>query len=186
MWALAGVTLTPWRKYGLGMESGLAALRVLVVDDNAQMRSIVGTVLAAAGIRQLHYATGGRQGLKAVAAFKPDVCYVDCEMSDVNGLDFISAVRALDTAARQLPIIMLTGHSDLTHLNAVRDRGVTEFLTKPVTARTILTRLQAVIDQPRPFIDTPAYVGPDRRRRRLAGGDAPKRRRTDSTDAFEL
>lgn len=135
-------------------------------------------------IRSRHGIRTGR--LARVTAFKPDVCYVDCEMSDMEGLEFISAVRALDTAARQLPIIMLTGHSDLTHLNAARDRGVTEFLTKPVTARTILTRLQAVIYQPRPFVDTPAYVGPDRRRHRLAGDDAPKRRRTDSTDSFEL
>ena len=65
----------------------------------------------------------------------------------MNGLDFIRAViRLVDSAVRYMPpLIMLTGHSDLKHINAARDLGVTEFLCKPVTAKAILTRLNAVI-----------------------------------------
>jgi len=161
------------------MANGLAALRLMVVDDNPQMCEIVGAVLASAGVRALRYAPDGRQGLKALAEFKPDVCYVDYEMPVMDGLDFVSHVRAMSTDERYLPIIMLTGHSDLKRLNAARDRGVTEFLAKPVTPKTILTRLSAVIFRPRPFISCEGFFGPDRRRRPSDDYTGPLRRSTD-------
>jgi DNA-binding response OmpR family regulator len=46
-----------------------------------------------------------------------------------------------------------------------RDAGVTEFVAKPLSARTLLNRLNAVIYQPRAFVRTQTYFGPDRRRR---------------------
>ncbi|MDB5432529.1 MAG: two-component system response regulator [Caulobacter sp.] len=147
------------------MAKGLAALRILVIDDNAQMRTIVGTVLSAAGVGALHYAPDGRHGLKALVERDIDVVFVDYEMPRMNGLDFLAAARREPTNVRFTPIIMLTGHSDLTRLNAARDLGVNEFLTKPVSAATILGRLNAVIMRPRPFIETAGYFGPDRRRR---------------------
>jgi len=168
------------------METGLAALRLLVVDDNRQMRAIIGTVLSAAGVGRLFYATDGRQGLESVARNAIDVIYVDYEMPVMHGLDFISGVRSLTGPARFTPIIMLTGHSDRLRLGAARDRGVTEFLAKPVTARTILTRLGAVIDRPRPFVEAPNYFGPDRRRRVNPDYAGPKRRAGDQVDILEL
>jgi two-component system chemotaxis response regulator CheY len=161
------------------MAKGLAALRLLVVDDNAQMRTIVGSVLRAAGVRRIHYAPDGRAGLEAVGDFKPDVCFVDYEMPRVNGLDFVTTVRARSGPERYLPIIILTGHSDMARMRLARDRGVTEFLCKPVTARTILTRLETVIFNPRPFVETAGYFGPDRRRRRDEHHAGPLRRASD-------
>jgi two-component system chemotaxis response regulator CheY len=164
----------------------IASLRLLVIDDHAQMRTIVGTVLTAAGVRHLHYAQDGRQGLRVLADFHPDVCYVDYEMPVMNGLDFVSAVRSLTTADRYLPIIMLTAHSDLTRLAAARDRGVTEFLCKPVTAKAILSRLQAVILQARPFVEISDYFGPNRRRRSLPNYAGPLRRSSDHPSTLDV
>jgi two-component system chemotaxis response regulator CheY len=169
------------------MATGLAALRLLVIDDNKQMCTIIGTVLSAAGVRHLHYAPDGRAGLGVIAAYDVDVVYVDQEMPVMNGLAFIAAVRALDTPARYMPIIMITGHSDRTRLDAARDHGVTEFLCKPVTANAILARLNAVIMSPRPFVMAPAFFGPDRRRTRGRDYVGPRRRTADvSGDALEL
>lgn len=168
------------------MSTGLSALRILIVDDNAQMRTIVGTVLGAAGVRHLRYAPEGRAGLAAITEFKPDVCYVDYEMPVMNGLEFISQVRARPGPDRFLPIIMLTGHSDAPRLHAARDRGVTEFLGKPVTATAILRRLQAVIYHPRDFVTCSTYFGPDRRRRAVASYTGPMRREADAMDVLEI
>lgn len=165
---------------------GLAALRILIIDDNAQMRTIIGTVLAAAGVRHLHYAQDGREGLAALARQEIDVAYVDYEMPKMNGLDLISAVRASGDGRRFLPIIMLTGHCDLIRLNAARDRGVTEFVAKPVTAKTILSRLESVIFRPRPFVQSAGFFGPDRRRRSAAGYEGLLRRSGDAGQILEL
>jgi DNA-binding response OmpR family regulator len=143
-------------------------------------------VLLAAGARHIHYAQDGRRGLQALSEHAIDVVYVDYEMPLINGLQFISAVRRLKTQDQYMPIIMLTGHSDRLRLDAARDRGVTEFLCKPVTARAILTRLNAVIMHPRPFVSSPDYFGPDRRRTRTSAYDGPLRRSSDLGDVIEL
>lgn len=166
--------------------NGLSALRILVVDDNEQMRTIIGTVLAAAGIRDLHYAPNAEFGLRQLAALPIDVVYVDYEMPGMNGLDLLSAARGLPGDKKYVPIIMLTGHSDLLRLSIARDRGVTEFLAKPVTARNILLRLSAVIYHPRDFIRTSTYFGPDRRRRGDHAYSGPRRRRSDAAEMVEI
>jgi two-component system chemotaxis response regulator CheY len=165
---------------------GLAALRILVIDDNEQMRTIVGTVLAAAGIRQLYYAADGRRGLDVISEVGIDAVYVDQEMPVMSGLDFIAAVRGLQSQDRYMPIIMLTGHSERRRAEQARDRGVTEFLCKPVTANTIVGRLNTIIMNPRPFVFSDHYFGPDRRRHRLAGYRGPLRRSMDRMGALAV
>lgn len=166
--------------------NGLAALRILVVDDNAQMRTIIGAVLGAAGVRNLHYAPDAEFGLQQLANLPIDVVYVDYEMPGMDGLDFLSAARAMPGDKKFVPIIMLTGHSDMLRLSVARDRGVTEFLAKPVTARNILLRLNAVIFHPRDFIRSSTYFGPDRRRREDQAYTGPKRRRADASEMVEI
>ena len=166
--------------------SGLSAFHILIIDDNAQMRTIIGTVLSAAGVRHLYYAQDGRDGLDVLAQRPIDVVYVDLEMPVMNGLAFIKAARGLDAAKRQTPLIMLTGHSDTPSVLRARDNGVNEFLGKPVTAKSILSRLEAVIFRPRNFVLAQSYVGPDRRRRALPTYAGPKRRRTDVGAFLEL
>lgn len=166
--------------------TGLGKLRILVVDDNAQMRAIVGAVLAGLGVRDRHFAPDGAHGLDAVRTVKPDVIFCDYEMPRVNGLDFLSGVRALPEPWCYTPVIMLTGHSDLQRLTEARDRGVTEFLTKPVSATTIARRLEAVILHPRDFIRTSTYFGPCRRRRVDAMRAAQGRRAEDRHITVEI
>jgi two-component system chemotaxis response regulator CheY len=162
-----------------GFLQALAALRILVIDDNEQMRTIIGTVLAAAGIRQLFYAPDGRRGFEVVSQTPIDAVYVDQEMPVMNGLDFISAVRRLESKDRYMPIVMLTGHSERGRAESARDRGVTEFLCKPVTANCIVGRLNAIIMNPRSFVEAGDYFGPDRRRRQTIDYRGPLRRTAD-------
>ncbi|MBO6633648.1 MAG: response regulator, partial [Parvibaculum sp.] len=72
-----------------------------------------------------------------------------------------------------VPIIMVSGHTDLASVERARDIGVTEFLSKPISARSLYERLIQVLDRPRQFVETPTYRGPDRRRRNtpFAGED---------------
>jgi CheY-like chemotaxis protein len=165
---------------------GLGELDILIVDDNTQMRTIIGSVLTAVGCRRLHFAPDGRHGIDTLRRRSIDVIYVDYEMPVMNGLAFLEAVRGLEGPASFTPVIMLTGHSDLKRLTAARDLGVNEFLSKPVTAESILKRLEAVILRPRPFVRLDGYFGPDRRRGARPGFRGPWRRTTDVHDVVEL
>lgn len=168
------------------MADGLSTLRILVIDDNAQMRTIIGTVLAAVGVRNLYYAQDGRDALEVMTRQPIDIIYVDLEMPVMNGLQFIAAVRALSPPKREIPIIMLTGHCDVPSIVRARDAGVNEFLGKPVTVKSILQRLSEVIFRPRGFVTSPDFAGPNRRRRSLPSYDGPKRRSSDIGATIEL
>lgn len=168
------------------MTAGLGALRVLVVDDNKQMRTIIGTVLSAAGVRHLHYAPDARDALQVMKHLPVDVAYVDHEMPGLSGVELVRKIRAMEGPEQFMPLIMLTGHSDVRRLNEARDAGVNEFLGKPVTAMAILRRLDAVIMKPRPFVSSPDFFGPDRRRRADIGYRGPMRRVSDVKDAIQI
>jgi DNA-binding response OmpR family regulator len=57
-----------------------------------------------------------------------------------------------------------------------RDAGVNEFIAKPVSVKTLMQRLVAVIESPRPYVRTEAYFGPCRRRRGAEEHRGPERR----------
>jgi CheY-like chemotaxis protein len=168
------------------MAGALSHVNVLVVDDNEQVRSIIGTVLKGAGVAEVHFAPDAARGMEALRSLSIDLAYVDYEMAGMNGLQFLREVRALDSEKRFLPIIMITGHSDMTRLSAARDGGVTEFLAKPITATTVLSRLNAVIMNPRCFVRAASYFGPDRRRRQGKDYKGPLRRVADKPNAIAI
>jgi CheY-like chemotaxis protein len=148
------------------MSLGFESLRVLLIDDNWHMRSIAITLLESFGVTQIRDVESGAEGLEIARAWPVDVALVDFKMEPMNGVQFTRIVRnAPDSRNPYLPIIMMTGHSAVVRVMEARDAGVTEFIAKPLSARTLLNRLNAVIYQPRPFVRTKTYFGPDRRRR---------------------
>jgi len=146
------------------MTIGLEALRVLLVDDNTHMRSIVSTILKGIGVRQLREAQDGADGLQSLRSWPADLAIIDFRMDPLDGAQFTRMVRnSPDSANPYLPIIMMTGFADRGRVFEARDAGVTEILTKPITTKSLIARLEAVIMRPRPFVRTDDYFGPLRR-----------------------
>src|SRR5690606_3649140 len=98
----------------------------------------------------------------------------------VGVLNFIQFIRTSpDSPNRYVPIVMLTGHTDREEVEAARDMGITEFASKPFTAKPLTDRIMRIIENPRSFIITNRYTGPDRRRRDLPPPAAGDRRSAD-------
>ena len=162
------------------MTTGLEALSVLLADDNPHMREIVGVLLNNFGIKNIRAVRDGGQGLEILKVWQPDLAIVDFKMEPVDGVEFTREVRNSPNSRNPyLPIIMMTGHSARSRVYEARDSGVTEFVVKPVNARTLLDRIMAVIYRPRPFVRTKTYFGPDRRRRADPAFSGPYRRAAD-------
>jgi CheY-like chemotaxis protein len=162
------------------MSAGLESLRVLLVDDNQHMRAIVMTVLSGVGVTQIRETRDGTEALNTLREWPADLAIVDFQMSPLDGVEFTRIVRnAPDSRNPYLPIIMMTGHSERTRVMEARDAGVTEFVAKPLTAKSVLERIHAVIYRPRPFVRTADYFGPDRRRKQDPNFNGPWRRSTD-------
>jgi two-component system chemotaxis response regulator CheY len=153
-------------------------LRFLVVDDNAHMRRIVRTLLHGFGVREVHEAEDGAAGLDAVNNFAPDVIITDWAMPVFDGLELTQMIRQQDSKGNPyVAIIMLTGHSERKRVMAARDAGVTEFLAKPISAKGLYHRIVSVVANPRPFVKTKTYFGPDRRRTANPNYTGPERRK---------
>ncbi|MDO9587557.1 MAG: response regulator [Brevundimonas sp.] len=160
--------------------SSLKALQILLVDDNQHMRAITSAVLQSAGVRTVREASDGAAALEMLREHAVDLVIVDFNMFPLDGVEFTRLVRnSPDSANPYLPIIMMTGHSEKARVYEARDAGVNEFVVKPITAKAILDRIQAVIFHPRPFVKTEGYFGPDRRRTNASNYRGPLRRKSD-------
>ena len=160
--------------------SSLNSLQVMLVDDNQHMRAITSAILKAAGIRKILEVADGSSALAAMRQHQVDIAIVDFNMHPMDGVEFTRLVRnSPDTPNAYLPIIMMTGHSEKNRVLEARDAGVTEFMVKPITAKAVFDRIQAVIVRPRPFIKSRIYFGPDRRRSNPAAYGGDKRRHDD-------
>ena len=168
------------------MTVGLGRLRILVLEDNQHMRAIISTILASVDIRDVRECPDSLSAFRTIREQPVDIALADFHLSGMDGVEFTRQVRRSPVSPDPfLPIIMITGHSERTRVEEARDAGVTEFVAKPLTARALLARIEAVIFRPRPFIRSRTYFGPDRRRREDPGYAGPMRRSTDVRTASQ-
>ncbi|MEQ8441098.1 MAG: response regulator [Alphaproteobacteria bacterium] len=147
------------------MSVNLARVNVLLVDDNRSMRALVKQILHAFGVKNIHECSSGLEAMEELKLFPADVVIADWVMEPLDGLHLVREIRTSpDSPNSYVPIIMLTGHTELRRVEEARDAGVTEFLAKPITAQAVYQRLIQIIDRPRPFLKTEKFTGPDRRR----------------------
>jgi len=148
----------------------LSKLRVLIIDDNKFSRSLLNTQLAGYGIRDVMECGDGVEGLKSLQREEVHFVLLDYEMTPLNGAEFARLVRRDSSILnREIPIIMISGYSDLAHVTEARDAGINEFLGKPVSADILFRRISHTLLHPRPFVRTDHYVGPQQREERAPG-----------------
>ena len=148
------------------MTPRMGNVNTLIIDDNAHMISIVRSMLLGFGISRTHESRDAVEAFE-IARHEPiDLIIVDYQMPLLDGLEFIQMVRrGADMKNPFVPIILLTAHTERSRIMAARDAGVTEICAKPVTARQMWEKIVAVVNNPRPFVKTANYLGPDRRRK---------------------
>ncbi len=150
-------------------------LSFLVVDGNEFMRSLIKREVKARA-REIRDAANGAEALRILRGYSPDVVFVDWEMEQVDGLEFVKRVRDPKESPNPfVRIIMVSAVAERQRVLAAWGAGIDEFLVKPVSAVDLLGRIRKVTETPRPFIRVDTYCGPDRRRPRLPY-DGPERR----------
>jgi DNA-binding response OmpR family regulator len=118
----------------------MGAERILVVDDEAQVRRLLRECFEADGYEVVE--ADGADSLKhAMQANRFDLITLDIRLTDANGLDLISTIRA----QTDVPIIMVTGQDDIIDKVVGLEKGADDFITKPFHVREVLARIRAVI-----------------------------------------
>ena len=147
------------------VEKLLQTIAVVVVEDNQYMRRVIRNMLTNLGVKNIHEAGDGTEGLTAIRMFAPDVVLLDWEMPQVNGPDLVRRVRSPGVFPQpDVPIIMLSGHGERWRIIEAARLGVHEFLKKPVSAKSLLDRIVAVLTVKRPMVQLGSYYGPEPRK----------------------
>lgn len=142
----------------------LNQVRVLLADSDREILYIIRDMLHGFGFRNISTVTDGAEALRAMKKQHFDLAITEWEVGQIDGVSMIRYLRtAPDAGFRYKPVIMLTGHSEEREVIAARDAGVSEYLVKPFTAKSLVQRIRLVVDQPRNFVWSPTFKGPDRR-----------------------
>ena len=114
--------------------------RVLVVDDDADIRSLLGELLRRAG-HEVVEAENGRAGLRAFHANSPDLVLLDVSMPELDGWQTLERIRDLS----DVPVLMLTARGE--ELERVRglQAGADDYVVKPFGRQELLARVQAIL-----------------------------------------
>lgn len=162
-------------------------LRFLVCDDNPHMRRILRTLLHSFGAREVYEAEDGATALEMYSHYVPDIVITDWAMPIFDGMELTQMIRQPDSSSNPyVPIILLTGHSEKKRVLESRDAGVTEFLAKPISAKALYQRILNVVVNPRPFIKTKTFFGPDRRRNHNSSYVGPERRKGEKAEMIKV
>ncbi|MCR9070561.1 MAG: response regulator [Alphaproteobacteria bacterium] len=160
----------------------LDAVSVLVLEDNRFMRSILVNVIKGLGVTHVLEARDGNEALEELRNHPADIIVMDWELDGMPGSKFLQTVRSGKRGLNPLtPVIVVSANTIARNILQARDTGMTEFLAKPVSAASLYARIVSIIENPRRFVRTGSYFGPDRRRRFEAGYMGPKRRSEDRT-----
>src|SRR5213595_553404 len=114
--------------------------RILVIDDDADIRGLVAELLGRAGL-QVEGAPDGRVGLRAFHRSPPDLVVLDVSMPELDGWQTLERIRDLS----DVPVLMLTARGE--ELERVRglQAGADDYVTKPFGRQELLARVEALL-----------------------------------------
>src|SRR5262245_60941989 len=118
--------------------------RVLVIEDEPDLRELLTYSLEAAGFR-VHAAERGLDGLAAVQGFSPDIVLLDLMLPDIPGTEVCRRIRAGEPATQQPAIMMLTAKGDEIDRVVGFELGADDYVVKPFSVRELVLRVNAIL-----------------------------------------
>jgi two-component system chemotaxis response regulator CheY len=162
-----------------GMQKpSFSKLDVLVVDPSPHMGALIGQMLRHLKVRRIDEVQGSDAAAVLLQSHRFGAIMLNDTLAPMDGVTLVKALRAASEGLnRDTPVIMMSANPDAAGIAGARDAGVTEFLRKPFATQHVETRLVSIMTAPRTFIEAKAFVGPDRRRKRVdyKGGERRSR-----------
>lgn len=138
-------------------------VKVMIVEDNLSMRTIISTVLRSLGFSNQGFAEDGHVAFRLIPEYAPDLIVTDIKMPNGDGLDFIRAVRnKFPEPFNSTPILVITAHATERDVRESLASGIDQFLTKPLAPKSLAQRLNVLIEEERDFVREGDFFGPRR------------------------
>ena len=164
----------------------LSNLSILIVEDSLYMQNLITQMLKIFGVGEIMACSSAKEAkdlLTAIQASRKsrylksvDIILMDWLMPGENGDNLLRWIRGHhNDSVRFLPVIVISGYTTQYIAHMARDLGAHESMVKPISGNGIASRITSVIEQPRPFIETAGFFGPERRRKTLPYDDKERR-----------
>jgi two-component system nitrogen regulation response regulator NtrX len=119
--------------------------RILVVDDEAEIRRSVRMILEYEGY-DVQEASSGPEGLALVEREPPDLVFLDIKMPGVDGLETLQKIRQVNEG---LPVVIISGHGTVSTAVEATKLGAFDFIEKPLASERVLVTIRNALDQER-------------------------------------
>ena len=125
---------------------------------------ILSGILKCFGARMITRAPSIADAQNMLHARPYELVIADCDVAGSDGFDLVQWLRRSGLEENAFtPVILVTGHTQMTKVKKARDSGASFIVAKPVTPTVLLERILWVAHDPRSFVEVGAYIGPDRR-----------------------
>jgi CheY-like chemotaxis protein len=119
---------------------------VLVVDDDALMRTFVSDLLQRIGIHQIQEAADGKSALVTAIKFQPDIIFSDIHMKPMDGLEFVKQLRSLSHPnIANIRTILMTADTSKETIQAALPLGIRGYMIKPPTQDAMKAKIEAAM-----------------------------------------
>ena len=133
----------------------------LIVDESLYIRRIVRDMLMRVGIKRVLEAPDGAEALGVLAESKPDLTIIDWDLAILSGEEFIRLARTPATSpCPTIPIVLMLAQPRRNVVDRAIAIGVNEIIAKPFSPKTLWSRLDEVINRPRPYAQVKSLLRP--------------------------
>jgi len=157
----------------------LSAITLFVINDNEFVRSYMERLFAIMRVGRVVTCADPQVAQDAIKDANPDIVVIDLDLAGLDGLELVRRVRRGELGVpKNVAILVASAFVDRDYVMKARNSGTNWTLVKPLTFRRLYEGLARVIMDERPFVETEAYTGPDRRLLvGIAGYDGFERRK---------
>lgn len=147
-----------------GPRMNLKNVTSLIVDRDHYTRGLIAQMLRGFGMESPMLVDNGEQAKAVLTESIPDIVFIEGELSDMPSANLLGWIRRQSKSPlRFVPLIVMSGYTQLRMIATARDGGAHIIVRKPVSPQTLFDRILWVARHARPFLETDKYVGPDRR-----------------------
>lgn len=142
----------------------LSGVSLFVVNDNEFLRTYMERLFGIMRVGRVVTCSDPDEARDLLATAEPDIVMLDLDLYGEDGISLVHQIRHGELGLRKdVAILVASAFVDRDYVRKARNNGINWTLVKPLTFRRLYEGLARVILDERPFVDTPGYVGPDRR-----------------------
>ncbi len=127
--------------------SEFASIRILLIEDQLFIRSMMARMLNGIGFKEILQARDGKEAIDLISADREfvDVILCDLKMPNMDGFEFLAKLRELPTGSAQIPVVMLTASNDPESVHKLKGLGIAGYIVKPASTQMVVERIRIAL-----------------------------------------